>query len=136
VPTSFLRPRCAAAFSALTLLFVACATGGRTFPLSSEPVPHALIRAATAIAEATTSGADSLAPDPLRIARQRLTAAANEVQAKRPDRAGLFAREAIADAMYAKAVADRVTAERARAAAAAQLDQLSASSSGVPGPRP
>jgi hypothetical protein len=104
--------------------------------MSSETVPHALIRAATAIAEASAAGADSLAPDPLRIARQRLTAAANEVQAKRADRAGLFAREAIADATYAKAVADRVIAERARAAAAAQLDQLSASSSGVPGSRP
>jgi hypothetical protein len=119
--------------SALGLQLVACASGGRAFPTANEALPHAIGRAMAAIADAVTAGADSLASEPLKLARQRLAAAATEEQGKHADRAGLLAREAIADASYAKAVADRVTADRARAAAAAQLNQVSAGTAPGPG---
>jgi hypothetical protein len=108
----------------LGLLLAACATGGRAFPASTEPSPHAVGRAMAAIADAVAAGADSLAPEPLKIARQHLAAASTEEQAKHSDRAGLLAREAIAEATVAHAQADQITAERARAAAAQQLEQV------------
>jgi hypothetical protein len=77
-----------------------------------------------AIVEAAAAGADSLAPEPMKMARQHLAAATSEEQAKRADRSALLAREALADASYARAEAERVTADRTRAAAAAQVDQL------------
>jgi hypothetical protein len=119
--------------SASGLAIGACASGGRAFPTGNEAVPHAVGRAMAAIADAVAAGADSLAFEPLKLARQRLAAATTEEQAKHADRAGLFAREAIADASYAKAVAERITADRARAAAAAQLNQVSAGTSPGPG---
>ena len=82
-----------------------------------------------AIADAVAAGADSLAPEPLKSARQHLAAANTEQQAKHADRSALLAREAIADATYARAEAERVQADRARAAAAAQLNQLTSTSS-------
>ncbi len=77
-----------------------------------------------AIAEAVAAGADSLAPEPMKTARQHLAAATSEEQAKHADRSALLAREAFADASYARAEAERVTADRARGAAAVQVDQL------------
>jgi hypothetical protein len=84
-----------------------------------------------AIGDAVAAGADSLAPEPLKMARQHLAAATTEEQAKHTDRAALLAREAVADASFARAEAERVAAEHARAAAAAQLNQLT---SGLSGP--
>jgi len=109
----------------------ACATGNRAFPTATEATPHVLGRATAAVADAVNAGADTLAPEPLRMARQRLVAAMAEEQGKHLDRAGLLAREAIADAGFAKAQAERIAAEHARAAAAAQLQQVPAS--GTPG---
>jgi len=104
--------------------------------VANETSPHLIGRATAAVADAIAAGADSLASEPLRSARQRLVAATTEEQAKHPDRAGLFAREAIADASYAKAVAERMMAERARAAAAAQVDSLSSGAAAGPGAHP
>jgi hypothetical protein len=118
------------------LSWAACATGGRAFPPSNEAVPHAIGRAMAAITEAVAAGADSLASEPLKTARQRLSAATAEQQAKHEDRAGLLAREAIVEASYARAVAERYSAERARAAAAAQLEQLSTTAAPGPGSQP
>lgn len=115
---------------------MACATGGRAFPVTGEAPTHVLGRATAAVAEAVDAGADSLAPEALKSARQHLAAATAEQQAKHEDRAGLFAREAIADAVFARAESERIMAERARTAAAGQLDQLttgaSASATGHP----
>jgi Domain of unknown function (DUF4398) len=84
-----------------------------------------------AIAEAVSAGADSLAPEPLKMARQHLAAATSEEQAKHADRSVLLAREAIADASYARAEAERVSADHARAAAAAAVDQLTSTPAGA-----
>lgn len=83
-----------------------------------------------AISDAVAAGADSLAPEPLKMARQHLAAATAEEQAKHAERAGLFAREAVADAAFARAEAERISADRARAAAASELDQLSGTATG------
>jgi hypothetical protein len=93
-------------------------------------------RATAAITDAVAAGADSLASDPLKLARQRLALATTEEQAKHADRGALFAREAVADATYARALADRVTAERGRAAAAAQLDSVTVGQPAAAGARP
>jgi hypothetical protein len=106
------------------LLATGCASGGRAFPVSTEPSPHAVGRAMAAVAEAAAAGADSLAPDPLKLARQHLAAATSEEQAKHADLAELLAHEAIAEATFAHAEADRISAVRARAAATQQLEQV------------
>lgn len=117
------------------LCAAACASGGRAFPASTELSPHAVGRAMAAIAEAAAAGADSLAPEPLKMARQHLAVANTEEQANHADRVGLLAREAIAEATLAHAQADEITAERARAAAAQQLQQVT-SDSRAAGARP
>jgi Domain of unknown function (DUF4398) len=118
------------------LLAAGCASAGRAFPTSTEPSPHAVGRAMAAIADAATAGADSLAPEPLKMARQHLTEASSEEQAKHTDRAGLLAREAIAEATLAHAEADRINAERARAAAGQQLQQVTSESAAATGVHP
>jgi hypothetical protein len=121
--------------AALGLVLGACASGNRAFPAATEPTPHALGRATAAIVDAVNAGADTLAPEPLRVARQRLIVATTEEQAKHAERAALLAREAIADAGYAKAQAERIAAEHARAAAAALLRDVPATPApGASGP--
>ena len=107
----------------LAALVSACASGG-AFPPATEPMPHVVGRAMAAITEAAAAGADSLAPEPIKAARQHLVQATAEEQAKHTDRAALLARETIADASYARAEAERVAADHARTAAATQLDKL------------
>jgi len=114
-------------------MMAGCASGGRAFPPSTEPAPHVLGRAIAAIADAVSAGADSLAPDALKLARQRVAAATVEEQSKHGDRAVLSAREALADAAYAKASAERTSAERAQQAAAAALDASPAPARATPG---
>ena len=116
--------------SGAAVVAMGCIRSGGAFPTLSETVPHVVTRAAAAIADASAAGADSLAEEPIKLARQRLALATTEEQAKHADRAGLFAREAIADATYAKAEAERIVAERARAAAASQLEPVSTGTGG------
>ena len=101
-----------------------CASSGHNFPQSPGD-PRTLIgRATTAIDNASAAGADTLAAEVMRAARQHLADAQVELRDKHADRSGLRARQAMADALYAKAQAERVMAERARSAEEAQLEQV------------
>jgi hypothetical protein len=75
------------------------------------------------------AGADSSAADVMQVARQHLAVAQNEQDAKKTELAAIHARQAAADANYAKAAALRVKADQARASEAAQLQALPAQGS-------
>jgi len=101
----------------------ACATGGALPPNIGES-GSAIGVAQQAIAEAVVAGADTSASDVMQIARQHLATAQNEQDAKKLELAAVHAREAAADANYARAAALRVKADQARASEAAQLQAL------------
>lgn len=102
------------------VLLGACATSG---PPSNLGDPDEEMRAAQRmIQSAEEAGADSLAILSMSEARNALRAA-QEKDASR-SWAVLKAREAAASAAYARAVAGRLTAERARNDAAAALNAL------------
>jgi hypothetical protein len=69
-------------------------------------------------------GADSLASAEMASARRYLESARADAQSRNDGRAAVRARQAAADAIYARAVARRTTAERQRAAAEASLKAL------------
>jgi hypothetical protein len=77
-----------------------------------------------ALAEASDVGADSLASAEMASARRYLESARADVQSRNDGRAAVRARQAAADAIYARAVARRTLAERQRAQAEASLKAL------------
>jgi hypothetical protein len=102
------------------VLLGACATSG---PPSDLGDPDEELRAAQRMIEsAQEAGADSLAILSMSEARAALRAAQDKEASK--SWSVLKAREAAASAAYARAVAGRLTAERARNDAAAALNAL------------
>jgi hypothetical protein len=129
----FCRPKCrlfrrAAAGGAVVLvsgLLGACASaGGGAFPTPIGDPGNVVAHANTLIEEASVAGADTLARDVMASARQHVADAQIELRDKHTARASLRAREAVSDATYAKALADRIMAERSRSAEEALLQQL------------
>jgi hypothetical protein len=113
----------------LAMILGGCASSGRAFPTRPNEAPPAIQRATILIQDAVASGADSLAPEPLASARQHLAEAQAEYHGKYPDRAPVTAHQAAADAVYAKALAQCVLAERTLRTEEAALAALPA----VPG---
>jgi hypothetical protein len=124
-------------------ILAACASTSNAFPVAVGD-PNTFVRhAQTMIDEASAAGADTLAHDVMAAARQHFADAQIEMRDKHVGRAQLRAREAVADATYAKALADRIMAERSRAAEESLLQQLpltppapSAAGTGPSGQRP
>lgn len=109
---------------AIALVAGGCASaGGGIFPEAGEPVA-ALSRAQALIQDAERAGADSLAAAAMASARRNVVEAELAQRARDNNRAALRAREAQADATYAKAAAERAKADRARADADAALKAL------------
>ena len=109
---------------AVALVAGGCASaGGGIFPEAGEPVA-ALSRAEALIQDAERAGADSLAAEAMAAARRNVTEAQVAQRGRDGNRAALFAREAQADAIYAKAAAERARADRARTDADAALKAL------------
>jgi hypothetical protein len=77
-----------------------------------------------AIAEAQSAGADTLASGMMRDARMHLEAARGQMNQRKAPQAELHAREATADARYARSLALQLTAERTRSDAQAALSAL------------
>jgi hypothetical protein len=121
VSTIRLRGRAIACMVTFGVILGACATGSRAFPTHPSEAPPAIQRATVRIADAVAAGADSLAPEPLTSAKQHLAEAQSERQGKHPDRAPVSARLAEADAVYAKALAQCMSAERSLASEQAAL---------------
>jgi hypothetical protein len=113
-------------FAVVAAATIGCATSSHAFPSTPGDLRTTIGRATAAIDNAASAGADTLAADAMRAARQHLADAQIELRDKHSDRAGLRARQAVADALYAKAQAERVLAERARAAEETQLEQIPA----------
>lgn len=111
---SILRLACVA------IAVAACAS--TRIPPSGDPLV-AISTAERAIEDAQAAGADSLASSTLTEARTGL-AAAKAAAEKDRNRATLIARKAAADAAYANALAQRLIADRARAAAQAELQRV------------
>lgn len=109
---------------AIALVAGGCASaGGGIFPEAGEPVA-ALARAEALIQDAERAGADSLASEAMASARRNVTESQVAQRGRDANRAALFAREAQADATYAKAAAERAKADRARNDADAALKAL------------
>ena len=110
--------------TALAMIAVAAACGGAHLPsIGVEPDP-ALAEAARLISDAQLAGADTLAVDAYNSARQNLAAATADRRKNDKNRAALKARQASADAIYARAEAERVRADRARSDAQRALSAL------------
>ena len=77
--------------------------------------------AAAAIDSARTVGADSLAAEPLQSAQANITIARDSERQGQRGRAAFMAQLARADAVYARALAERVAAERRRSQEQAAL---------------
>lgn len=73
-----------------------------------------LEQAAKALLDAQAAGADSLAGDALMKARKTLGEAQERQRARENDRAAILARMATGEAEYARALAERELAHRAR----------------------
>lgn len=108
---------------ALAVLLFGCASAG-VFPSSAGDPSAASSVAQRQISLAEEAGADSLAPDPLGIARRQLADAQAQAQAGRSARASVSAQQAAASAIFAKSEADRVRSERDKAIALAALQAL------------
>ena len=102
--------------SAVVALVGCASAGGGLFPEAGD-APSAVAGAERMISEAQQAGADSLAGAAMTSARNNLAAA----RAANGNRAALLGRQAQADARYARALADKAKAERARTDAEAQL---------------
>ncbi|HWZ60458.1 MAG TPA: hypothetical protein VNW46_15870 [Gemmatimonadaceae bacterium] len=115
---------------AVALVSAACAScassGG--YPSAVGDAPSNISRAKTLIDDATKAGADTLAPDALQSAKAHLAESDAAQKSGAKDKAAMAARLAAADATYARAVAQRVTAERMRSAEQAQLQSLTTGS--------
>jgi hypothetical protein len=108
---------------ALALFATGCASAGSRFPKQTGDPQTEIGNAERLITQAQQAGADSLAPEALTMARQQLAAAQADRSANRTDAATFKGRLAAADATYARALAERVKAERARDAAQAALQE-------------
>ena len=109
----------------LRLACVAIAIAGcasTRIPPSGDPMV-AISVAERAIEDAQAAGADSLAANNLSDARGLLERA-KSIAAKEANRATLLAKQAAADAAYASALAQRLVADRGRAAAQADLQRV------------
>ena len=123
----WLRVRCLAAGGGAVLasaVLAACASNGGAFPTPIGDPGNVVAHANAMIEDASVAGADTLARDVMASARQHVADAQIELRDKHTARASLRAREAVADATYAKALADRIMAERSRSAEEALLQQL------------
>jgi hypothetical protein len=107
----------------LALIATAACSGSRLPSIGVEPDP-ALAEASRLITEAQAAGADTLAVDAYNSAKQNLAAATADRRKNDKNRAALKARQAAADATYARAEADRVRADRARSDAQRALSAL------------
>jgi hypothetical protein len=83
-----------------------------------------LERAAKALMDAQAAGADSLAGDALTKARTTLAQAQERQRARENDRAAILARMATGEAEYARAVAERELAQRARTEAQKAIEAV------------
>ena len=117
------------ACSVTCLAIAGCASGGgeHTFPTHPSDAPAAINRASSLISDAAAAGADSLAPEQMKSARQLLGDAQTERHGPQRDRAPMTAKLAGAQAVYAKALAQCVLAERTLAAEEAALAAVAAS---------
>ena len=106
--------------AAVAIVVAACAS--TRIPPSGDPMV-AISNAERAIQDASAAGADTLASSVLAEARASLEAA-KAAAGEDGNRAALQARKAAADAAYAQALAQRMIADRARAAAAAELQRV------------
>ncbi|MEJ7812256.1 MAG: hypothetical protein WKG32_17725 [Gemmatimonadaceae bacterium] len=106
-------------------LIAGCASagGGSIFPEAGDP-NAALTNAERQIAEAQAAGADSLVADVMASARQNLANAKAQAQGTTRGRAALAARQAAADAIYAREQVKRIMAERTQAQAKSAFDAL------------
>ena len=98
----------------------ACATASR-YPTTTPPAAE-IDRATKALADARAAGADSLAADALAQARKTLEEA--QTRDRKSDRAAILARRAMIEADYAKALAEREIAQRARAEAQKAMESV------------
>lgn len=106
---------------------VGCASSGG-YPATVGDAPSNIGRAKSVIDDAVKAGADSLAPDALQSAKAHLGEADAAQKSGQKDKAAMAARLAAADASYARAVAQRITAERARATEQTKLSALGSGS--------
>jgi hypothetical protein len=111
-------------FVVASAVLAACASSGAAFPAPIGNPANVVAHANVMIDEASVAGADTLARDVMAAARQHVADAQIELRDKHTARASLRAREAVADATYAKALANRIMAERSRSAEEALLQQL------------
>jgi hypothetical protein len=118
------RLAAASGLAVASAMLAACASSGSAFPAPIGNPATVVAHANAMIEEASVAGADTLARDVMASARQHVADAQIELRDKHTARASLRAREAVADATYAKAVADRIMAERSRSAEEALLQQL------------
>jgi hypothetical protein len=117
--------------SAAFLATAACASAGG-YPSTVGDAGSNIGRAKAVIDDAAKAGADSLAPEALQSARAHLAEADAAQKSGARDKAAMAARLATADATYARAVAQRIVAERARAAEQAQLKSLTTTTGSTP----
>src|SRR5919202_4232036 len=103
---AYMRFICALVAAGGAALLAGCASSG-AFPSLGNP-GASIAAAQDRIFEAKTAGADSLAPAPLDSAQHNIEMAQRDQRNGEPDRAALLARQAFADATYAKARADSV----------------------------
>ena len=108
------------AMGALAVLVVAAGCATVRYPRVPDATPN-ITTAVQAIDSARAAGADSLAAEPLQSAQANLAVARDADRQGRRDRAAFKARIAQADAIYARALAERVRAERRRAQEQAAL---------------
>jgi hypothetical protein len=107
----------------ITTLCVGCASAG-AFPSTAGDANAAIATARRQISLAQDAGADSLAPAPLAEARREVQMAESQLGSTHPERAAVSGQQAAASAAYAKALADRVRANRDKTKADSALRML------------
>ena len=108
------------ALKGLAVVGVAAGCATVRYPPVADATPDIGV-AAAAIDSARTAGADSLAAEALQDAQANLTIARDSERQGQRGRAAFKARVARADAVYARALAERVAAERRRSQEQAAL---------------
>jgi hypothetical protein len=99
---------------ALVVVLVATGCASVQYPAVAEATVDISV-AAQAVDSAKAAGADSLAAEVLQSAQANLVIARDSERQGKRDRAAFKARLAQDDAVYARALAERVAAERRRA---------------------
>jgi hypothetical protein len=113
---------CALAAAGGAVVLAGCASSG-AFPSLGNP-NTSIAAAQDRIFEAKNAGADSLASAPLDSAQHHVEIAQRDQRNGEPEHAALHAKQAAADATYAKAQADSVRTERERQRAEGALQAL------------